>query len=158
MDAQTVTGLQPILIQDEDVAYGRRARVSEEVKGPKVFQVRPKPQGAGRRVERLAGNDLMTVLLHVVASGGENNLHAHMAQDATWFVFQGEVTFYGEGNRIIAKLGPQEGIFIPRETPYWFQSSSQEELIMVRTSGRAQNIPNNRVDYAPRKGSFPSED
>ncbi|HLY67009.1 MAG TPA: cupin domain-containing protein [Chloroflexota bacterium] len=80
-------------------------------------------------------------------NGGENQLHAHRAQDATWVVLEGQVTFYGEDHQEVARLNARDGLFIPRATPYYFCSSGDETAVIMRVSARATDVPNERLDY-----------
>lgn len=81
---------------------------------------------------RLCRSDLMYAKIQVLKSGGENNLHAHNAQDGFWFVLSGRVRFYGEGDKVLAELGKHEGIHIPRGFYYWFESCSDEVLELMQ--------------------------
>jgi hypothetical protein len=53
-----------------------------------------------------------------------------------------------------------EMLLIPRGTPYWFESSSKEPLVIMRFSARAQDTIDKRIDYTERKekprASFPA--
>lgn len=118
----------------------------------KTFRVRPQLVESGKTVSRLATSDLISLGVQVVsASGGETNLHAHLGEDAVWLVLNGEATFYGEGDQVMAKIGRYEGLLIPRGAPYWFESSSEENLVVLRFGARAQNEEKRRVDHSARK-------
>ena len=54
---------------------------------------------------------------------GENNLHSHSGSDGFWFVLEGSVNWYGDGDEFIAKLDKHDGILVPRGTPYWFEQT-----------------------------------
>ncbi len=69
-------------------------------------------------------SDLMKVMVQVVKDGGENNLHTHTGDDAFWYVMNGAVKFYGEGDKLIGEFKKGEGILIPRGFQYWFESST----------------------------------
>jgi mannose-6-phosphate isomerase-like protein (cupin superfamily) len=69
--------------------------------------------------------------------------------DEIWFVLEGEVTFYTTGDEVVARLGRWGGILIPREVPYWFESSGSEPLVILRFGAVAQNVKDARVDLAP---------
>ena len=68
----------------------------------------------------------LRVHVQVVKGGGENNLHTHPAEDAFWYVINGAVRFYGEGDKVIGVYNTGEGILIPRGFKYWFESASDE--------------------------------
>ena len=81
----------------------------------------------------------------------ENSLHAHSNIDAIWFVLGGEVTFYTEGDQQVAKLSKHDGLLIPRGTPYWFDSTSDDPLVILHITARDPSIVGKRIAYAPRK-------
>src|SRR5678816_1691383 len=70
-------------------------------------------QPGERNVKRLARSELLNILLHHWDEGGEVALHHHTDGDATGVVLGGEVTFYGEGDQVLAKAGPREAVLIP---------------------------------------------
>ena len=76
--------------------------------------------------------------MQVLQEGGENNMHAHPAQDGIWIVLKGRVKFYGKGDVVLAELGPLQGIHIPRGFYYWFESSSPEMLEITPGRGDRQ--------------------
>jgi mannose-6-phosphate isomerase-like protein (cupin superfamily) len=90
--------------------------------------------------------------VQVIAGGGETNLHAHAGNDAVWLVLQGEAVFYGTGDQELARLGKYEGLLIPGGAPYWFESGSDaENLVILRVGAQDRNIQAGRVDYTERK-------
>ncbi|MFN0070968.1 MAG: cupin domain-containing protein, partial [Chloroflexota bacterium] len=116
------------------------------------FQIRPQLLEYGKTSTRLAKTDLLSATVQVIASGGETNLHAHGGEDATWLVLQGSARFYTTDNEVVATLGRFEGLVIPRELPYWFESASDEEnLVILRMGASAQNEPHRRIDHSPRQ-------
>ena len=118
--------------------------------GPfQTFDAQPDVVQAGKSSQRLAASDIASASVQVVASGGENNLHAHAGADEIWFVLDGEVTFYTEGDQVVAKLGRHGGILVPRGAPYWFESSGNEPLVILRFGSKAQNVEDRRIDYTP---------
>jgi mannose-6-phosphate isomerase-like protein (cupin superfamily) len=123
-----------------------------EVPAPyKVAKIRPQIVSRGKKGYSLFRTDIFGATVQVVTEGGETNLHAHAGSDAAWLVLGGEATFYGEGDKVIAKLGKHDMLLIPRGSPYWFESSSKEPLVIIRFSARAQNTPDKRIDYTERK-------
>lgn len=120
-------------------------------KEAKVFKYeRPEFDGVKKSM-LMCNSDLMRVHVQVVKSGGENNLHTHTGEDAFWFVLNGAVRFYGEGDKVIAELKKTDGILIPRGFKYWFESASDEPLEIIRVAARDQNVENKRVSEAPLK-------
>jgi mannose-6-phosphate isomerase-like protein (cupin superfamily) len=99
----------------------------------------------------LCNSDLMKVMVQVVKEGGENNLHSHTGDDAFWYVIDGAVKFYGEGDKLIGEFKKGEGILIPRGFKYWFESSSSQPLEILRVTAKDQTVDNKRVNHAPAK-------
>ena len=97
-----------------------------------TFQVHPQLLEHGKTSTRLARTDLLSATVQVIAYGGETNLHAHGGEDATWLVLQGKARFYTTDDEVVATLGQFDGLVIPRELPYWFESASDENLVILR--------------------------
>ncbi|MXW30012.1 MAG: cupin domain-containing protein [Chloroflexi bacterium] len=107
----------------------------------------PSLDGSPKRSANIARSDLLTVNMQVVSrDGGETNLHAHSAQDAVWFVLAGRARFYGKDGESV-ELGPKDALFIPKGTPYWFESVSDEPLEIMRNAATDPAIKNQRVNY-----------
>ena len=123
----------------------------ETAKGFQTFEIRPQMVAKGKKSQKLARTDLIGATVQVVSSGGENNLHAHPATDSVWIVLDGEVTFYGEGDKVVAKMQRYQGLVIPRGTPYWFESSGEQPLVILHMTANDPNAVRDRIDYTPRK-------
>lgn len=123
-----------------------------------VFRVGPQLLASGKSSTWLAKTDLARCVVMVVARGGETNLHAHQGTDEIWLVLQGKAAFYTTDDQVIATLGRYEGLLIPRKTPYWFDSASDDEnLVILRFGAVAQDEVEQRVDYGPRRSARPGE-
>lgn len=119
---------------------------------PTVFGYqRPEKLEKGKGIVRLSRSDLCYATVQVLQSGGENNLHAHPAQDGIWIVLKGRVKFYGKDNVVLAELGPMEGIHIPRGYYYWFESSSPEMLEILQMEAIDHSVKNERLNATPQK-------
>ena len=116
---------------------------------------RPTLSGAQpKAVKMLARTDRAFFAVQVVREGGENNLHSHAHVDGFWFVLSGRARFYTTGDELLAECGPLEGVLVPREYPYWFESCGEDELeiLQFEASDIAFGEPNeDRVDHAPQK-------
>src|SRR5690348_18514661 len=112
---------------------GARSQPSMDTRSaPEPFQsfaVTPQLLKQGKTSTRLVKTEHLNSGVQVVADGGETNLHAHSSQDEIWFVLSGAATFYTEGDTVVARIGQHEGLLIPHGAPYWFESSSPENLV-----------------------------
>ena len=115
------------------------------------FQIKPQLLEHGKTINRLVNTDIISCSVQVIASGGETNLHAHKGNDAIWLVLQGAANFYTTEQRLVARLEKYEGLLIPREVPYWFESAADENLVILRLGAYAQNEPGGRIDFEPAK-------
>jgi len=110
-----------------------------------VFEIGPSAVGQ-RNVGAVARTDNLVVLAHVWEKGGEAALHSHHSTDASWVVLQGQVVFYGEGDVELARLNRTQGVLIPCDVKYWFQSTGDEPLIMVRAAAKLRpGVDDDRV-------------
>ena len=104
-----------------------------------------------KKTLNVCSSDLMKVQMQIVKDGGENNLHTHTGDDAFWYVVNGAVKFYGEGDKLIGEYRKGEGILIPRGFKYWFESGSKDPLEILRVTAKDQMVENKRVDLSPQK-------
>lgn len=110
-----------------------------------------------RHVVRLARTPNLIVAVQVIGLGGENRLHSHPNLDGFWHVLNGRVRFYTLDDDVIAALGPGEAILIPRNFPYWFESSGDQDLEILQveaiidpgepTRGVLHSISDSEVDF-----------
>ena len=104
----------------------------------KVFDLRTPYLDKGRTTDMKARTDRMTLAMKVYAEGGENNMHHHPDEDHSFVVLEGQATFHIETDDNVTILGPYGGIMLPRGVNYWFQSTADQNLVMIRvgaTSG-----------------------
>ena len=113
-------------------------------------------EGRGKAVLKLGITDRAFVAVQRIKKGGETNLHTHTIVDGFWMVLKGRVRFYTTDDEVLAELGPMEGVIIPRNFPYWFESASDDELEILQME--AASVPlvattgagTGRVDLSPR--------
>ncbi|HEY7062209.1 MAG TPA: cupin domain-containing protein [Chloroflexota bacterium] len=118
--------------------------MSQATETVKVFTIGPEavPQG---HVGAVVRTDTQVVLAHVWEKGGETALHSHHGSDASWVVIDGQVKFWGEGEAELATLEKGGGIYIPRNTKYWFESTGDVPLVMVRFAVKDPGVGDDRV-------------
>lgn len=111
-------------------------------------------EGRKKVVVRLAGTDTIRPMVQCVnPDGGETNLHAHPNTDGFWYVLTGRSRWYGEEDELLAELGPNECIMIPRGTKYWFEAASEEplEILHLAVTDKGIDPRADRTDYRPAK-------
>src|SRR5579884_4296110 len=119
-----------------------------------VFEVKPELLKQGKTSTRLVRTPHLNSGVQVVADGGETNLHAHSSQDEIWFVLNGQATFYTEGDQVVARLGKHQGLLIPHGAAYWFESSADENLVILRFGAAVPEAgPDRRIDVGERRWS-----
>jgi mannose-6-phosphate isomerase-like protein (cupin superfamily) len=111
----------------------------------------PEKLEKGKGIVRLCRSDIVYSTVQVLQAGGENNLHAHPAQDGIWIVLKGRVKFYGKDDAVLAELGPLQGIHIPRGFYYWFESASPEMLEILQVEAIDKSVRNERLNATPQK-------
>lgn len=99
------------------------------------YQCPDDTQGRAKRIVHLARAGVLDLHVQIVDQGGANNLHMHTHCDEAFLVLEGRVRFYGENDVVIAECGALEGVVIPAEAPYWFESISESPLQILRIGG-----------------------
>jgi mannose-6-phosphate isomerase-like protein (cupin superfamily) len=116
----------------------------------------------------LAQTDQLKLRIKVYAEGGENGLHTHNDEDHAFIILQGQATFHDEaGNTTV--VNKNQGIMLPRGAYYYFQSTGDENLVLLRagagrkaeggyrvgTNGRALTREENKhIDGIAIPGAF----
>lgn len=103
---------------------------------------------SGRTNQVLARTGTVEVRAKVYAEGGENALHTHLDEDHTFFVLDGEATFYDPDGRPTV-VGRYEGLMIPAGAYYRFQSTGDTNLVLLRFGA---DVPAPEGATAPRVG------
>jgi mannose-6-phosphate isomerase-like protein (cupin superfamily) len=85
--------------------------------------------------------------------GGEQEMHLHTAMDGFWFVLAGRARFYGEGDELVADLGPHEGILVPAGAKYWFEAGECEQLELLQVEAVDHRTKNEVIYFSERKRS-----
>jgi mannose-6-phosphate isomerase-like protein (cupin superfamily) len=98
------------------------------------FSVRDAPLlSEGQTMTLLAEASDLKIHLKVHAPGwnGELVQHHHPNEDHMFFVLAGEATFKDEHGEL-TRVGPMEGIMLPKRVVYSFENSGQENLVILR--------------------------
>jgi mannose-6-phosphate isomerase-like protein (cupin superfamily) len=114
---------------------------------------------SGRTNQVLARTDTVEVRAKVYAAGGENALHTHLDEDHTFFVLDGEATFYGPDEQSMV-VGRYEGIMLPAGAYYRFESTGDTNLVLLRIGADVPPPPGTTeprvgIDGLPLPGKDP---
>ena len=101
--------------------------------GPKaqVFSMKTPLLSEGRSNQEIAATELLKLRMKVYAEGGENGLHRHIDEDHAFVILQGQATFHDEEENL-SVVNKYEGIMIPRGAAYYFTSTGDENLVLLR--------------------------
>jgi mannose-6-phosphate isomerase-like protein (cupin superfamily) len=97
-----------------------------------VFRIEKPEMKRGRHVRVLARTESMYCNVQFVRQGGENKLHSHPNLDGLWFVVSGRARFYKGRDELLAELGAGDGVLIPHDYKYWFESAGDEDLQLLQ--------------------------
>jgi mannose-6-phosphate isomerase-like protein (cupin superfamily) len=104
----------------------------------------------GRSHIPLAKTEHMTVGLNYYTPGRKNKLHTHPGEDHTFVVMDGEATFYNKEHQP-SVLRKGEGIMLPENHYYYFQSTGDRPLALFRVSAKKGNPKVVRIDAEGNK-------
>jgi quercetin dioxygenase-like cupin family protein len=98
----------------------------------KVFEFLNDEILAGKGDLVLPGSDELSGVIKRYLEGGENKLHCHPTEDHTFYILQGQADFRLENDENIIVVKELEAVYLPKGTNYWFHSSGDSKLIMLR--------------------------
>jgi mannose-6-phosphate isomerase-like protein (cupin superfamily) len=87
----------------------------------------------------LPGTDGLSGVVKRYVDGGENEMHCHSDQDHVFYVLQGQVMFHLEREENVVVVNQHDAVLLPRMAYYWFKSTGDEKLIMLRVSNSKEN-------------------
>jgi mannose-6-phosphate isomerase-like protein (cupin superfamily) len=108
------------------------------------FSLRTPYLAEGRSNETVASTDQLAIRVKVYAEGGENALHAHEQEDHAFVVLEGKATFYDDDGAA-REIGPYEGVMIPHGKYYRFESTGDQNLVLLRVGSGKPSSGNDRV-------------
>ncbi len=120
-----------------------------------VFDLRTPYLQQGRTTEVRASTDLLTVTIKAYAEGGENAMHCHTTEDHAFIVVEGQATFHVDREDNIKVVNRWEGIMLPKGTFYRFESSGDQNLVLIRTGAAPAGTKNERL--APNGRPLPGD-
>ena len=112
---------------------------------PQLFSYQRPENDRAKNLTVLCKTEMLSADIQLVREGGENKLHSHTASDGFFMVLQGSVKFYGEGDVLVAELGPHQGAVMPHGFKYWFESSGTETLQLLHVAAKDPRVDDVRV-------------
>src|SRR6266571_126692 len=109
-----------------------------------IFSLKAPLLSSGRTNLSVAKTNRLKLRVKVYAEGGENGLHTHKDEDHAFVVLQGQATFRDENDNTIV-VNKYEGIMLPHGAYYYFQSSGDENLVLLRVGAGRESEGNFRV-------------
>lgn len=101
---------------------------------------------------KLGGTDSVRASVVVMRNGSDNNLHYHPNMDLIYMVLRGGVRFYGTGDKVLGELHTNEGILLPENARYWFESIGSDEAWLLQIGGFPKGPKAvKRIPVAPAK-------
>jgi quercetin dioxygenase-like cupin family protein len=91
---------------------------------------------AGRGDLVLPGSERLSGVIKRYDEGGENQMHCHPTEDHSFYILEGEATFHIDDDAHVVVAGQYEGVYLPQGTNYWFHSSGDSKLIMIRVGSQ----------------------
>ncbi|TMB74037.1 MAG: cupin domain-containing protein [Deltaproteobacteria bacterium] len=105
-----------------------------------TFKLKTPQITGGRSHIPLASTEHMSVGLNYYIPGRKNKLHTHPGEDHIFVVMDGRATFYNKEHQPIV-LNKGEGIMLPENHYYYFQSTGDKPLALFRVSAKKDNKP-----------------
>ena len=112
-----------------------------------VFNIRMPYLQQGQTSEFRARTDMLSLGIKVYAEGGENTMHHHPEEDHGFVILEGEATFHIERDDDTRVVGPYEGIVLPKGVNYWFQSTGEGNLVLLRFGASMPGVRHGRGAY-----------
>lgn len=129
-----------------------RSEPARPARPPQTFKYeKPAGQTRAKAIVSLCQTDIIRGAVQVIREGGDNNLHSHTGMDGFWMVLKGRARWYGPGDQVLGEFGPYEGIVMPRNSQYWFESIGEEDLELLQVVAFDRSVRNARVDVDPPK-------
>ena len=105
-----------------------------------TFKLKTPHITGGRSHTPLAQTEHMTIGLNYYIPGRKNKLHTHPGEDHTFVVMDGQATFYNKDHQPTI-LNKGEGIILPENHYYYFQSTGDRPLALFRVSAKKGTKP-----------------
>ena len=106
---------------------------TEKKTAAKVFTFLNEEILAGTGDILLPGSERLSGVVKRYSTGGENRMHTHPSEDHTFYILQGQGTFRFEDDENVVVANKFDAIHLPAGTAYWFTSTGEDKLVILRT-------------------------
>ena len=121
-----------------------------------TFNLKAPVLSVGRDDQVLSRTQDLSLRLKVYAEGGENAMHYHADEDHAFIVLQGEATFHLDTDDNTRVVSQWSGIMIPKGARYFFTSTGEVNLVLLRAGSPGVRGDNTR--RAPDGGELAGHD
>lgn len=105
-----------------------------------TFSLKTPYMKQGRVTQLVAETANMWIHTKINAEGGENEIHAHLDEDHSFIVLEGEMSVFDEkGNEM--KLKQYQGVMIPKGAYYRYLNTGSGNLVVIRVGAAAKGQP-----------------
>ena len=123
--------LRRVMFRLDAWLMGRDERKDYPVQTSRYLKPGEAQQGA-KEIVLLGRNPRIKGSVQVVREGSADHLHSHSTVDGFWFVLRGRAIFRGEGDTVFGEIGEMEGILIPQNTVYRYESAGEQDLEILQ--------------------------
>jgi hypothetical protein len=102
----------------------------------------------------VAETENMWIHTKIKYEGGENEIHAHLDEDHSFIVLEGQMSVFDEkGNE--QKIEKYQGIMIPKGAYYRYLNTGKDNLVVIRVGAGIKGKPQGGVEMRVRPDGKP---
>jgi mannose-6-phosphate isomerase-like protein (cupin superfamily) len=119
-----------------------------------TFSLKTPYMKQGRVTQLVAETANMWIHTKINAEGGENEIHAHLDEDHSFIVLEGEMSVFDEkGNEM--KLKQHQGVMIPKGAYYRYLNTGSGNLVVIRVGAGVKGQPQGGEEMRVRPDGRP---
>jgi mannose-6-phosphate isomerase-like protein (cupin superfamily) len=119
-----------------------------------TFSLKTPYMKQGRVTQLVAETANMWIHTKINAEGGENEIHAHLDEDHSFIVLEGEMSVFDEkGNEM--KLKQHQGVMIPKSAYYRYLNTGSGNLVVIRVGAGVKGQPQGGEEMRVRPDGRP---
>jgi mannose-6-phosphate isomerase-like protein (cupin superfamily) len=127
---------------------------SQEKPRAYTFSLKTPYMKQGRVTQLVAETANMWIHTKINAEGGENEIHAHLDEDHSFIVLEGEMSVFDEkGNELQVKQ--YQGVMIPKGAYYRYLNTGSGNLVVIRIGAGVKGQPQGGEEMRVRPDGRP---